>query len=256
MEFLASYPQRENLYFLTPATDRFEALYLQVREREGRLYPDELVRQLPQLPTQHPHHREWHLRRWNTQRLLDRLATEGPERLLDLGCGNGWLSHQLAARTGASVLGVDVNAHELRQAARLFRSDRCQFAYGDIFEAHWPTDYFDVIVLDSCLQYFPDLDRLIPRLRALLGDGGRIHILDSPIYHAAGLPAARQRSRAYYQAQEVDEMTQHYFHHTWEALAPYQAEVLHQPESWTAKLSRRLRGRGTPFPWLLIKDQA
>ncbi|MEO0778241.1 MAG: hypothetical protein AAF146_16860, partial [Bacteroidota bacterium] len=60
MEFLASYPQRENLYFLTPATDRFEALYLQVREREGRLYPDGLVRQLPQLPTQHPHHREWH----------------------------------------------------------------------------------------------------------------------------------------------------------------------------------------------------
>ncbi len=211
------------------------------------------MRQLPILPPTHPHHKEWKLRRWNTQRLLDRLAQEQPQRILDLGCGNGWLTHQLAARSKAEVLGVDVNAHELEQAARLFHNDRCRFAYGDIFQDHWPSAYFNVIVLDSCLQYFPDLNQLIRRLQQLLRPSGRIHILDSPLYRDPNVAAARHRSRAYYQEQGVGAMTQHYFHHTWDAFEAYQPEVLYHPESWSTKLTRRLLGRGTPFPWLMIK---
>ena len=188
------------------------------------MYPDELVRQLPRLPATHPHHQEWKYRQWNTGRLLDHLAGQSARCILDLGCGNGWLTHQLADCTEAEVLGVDVNTQELLQAARLFASERCCFAYGDIFQEVWPERFFDTIILNSCIQYFPDLDRLLKRLQNLLQKGGAIHILDSPVYAQEAVAPARLRSREYYREQGVGEMTQHYFHHSWENLQALFAE--------------------------------
>ena len=251
---MENYPRHQNLYFLTPEKDQFEKAYLEVRNKEGRVYADDLVRQLPHLPKGHPQELEWNLRRWNTHRLLSYIAKSKPERVLDLGCGNGWLTHQLATAAKAQVLGLDVNRLELLQAARLFTNDHCRFAYGDIFQAACPKKYFDAIVLDSCVQYFSDLPQLLDRLLILLRANGKIHILDSPIYLAKDLDDARQRTSGYYQTKGSGAMAQHYFHHSWADFDSYTTQVLYQPKSTKARLRRKLLGKGSPFPWIIISS--
>lgn len=252
MKFLQKYPKHQNLYFLTREEDDFEKAYLNVREKEGRLYSDEIVAQLPRLPKGHPHFKEWKMRQWNTERLLQYLQKKEANSILDLGCGNGWLTHQIAKRTKAKVLGVDINSTELLQANRLFSNDNCQFAYGDIFQEGLPMYFFDIIILDSCVQYFPDLKQLVNRLQSFLKRNGEIHILDSPFYDEKKVKEARQRSYDYYLERGNEKMKAHYFHHTWQTLQQYNYKILYRPDTFLNWLGRKFLKQGTPFPWILI----
>src|SRR5512133_1402896 len=176
-------------------------LYLRVREREGRLYSDEIVRRLPDVPPGLPLHREWRARAASLESLSRYLLHLGqPLRLLEVGCGNGWLSHQLSTLPGVQVWGLDRRGIELTQAARLFNRESAGFLAADVFRAPFAPRAFDVILLPSVIQYFADLPRLIRTLLADLRDGGELHILDSPVYDAADVQQARERTKTYYTA--------------------------------------------------------
>ena len=98
-------------------------LYLNVREKEGRLYPDEIVARLPFMPSGHPLVTEWRARSASARRLVRYLnSLQKSLFILDLGCGNGWLSN-LLADTRHIVIGLDQNPYELKQAARVFLSN-------------------------------------------------------------------------------------------------------------------------------------
>jgi len=97
----------------------FEKKYIVIRSLENRLCTDEELAKLPDLPAEHPHHREWEIRRRSVQRLVRYLAgRKRPLEILEVGCGNGWLTHHLAELPGTKVTGIDINFTELQQAAR------------------------------------------------------------------------------------------------------------------------------------------
>jgi len=174
-------------------------LYLRVREKEGRLYPDEIAARLPSIPGDHPLADEWRARSASASRLVRHLSRESkPLSILDLGCGNGWLSN-LLHKSGHHVIGVDRNRRELKQAARLFgpRSG-LSFLEADIFLAPFAAGYFDVVLLSSVIQYFFDLPALLRELSRYLKPRGEIHIMDSPLYSEAELEEAVRRSEQYY----------------------------------------------------------
>ncbi len=256
LNFLEAYPQEQAVYYLSPLQEDFEQNYIAIRQREGRVYADPIVSSLPHLPAGHPHHLEWQLRQGSTQRLLHYLRQSDAQQILDLGCGNGWLSHQMAYDDKVEVLGMDINRLELEQATRLFGQERCRFAYGDIFEVQWPAQTFDEIVLNSCAQYFPSISQLLDRLLLLLREGGCIHLLDSPIYSKDQVVAARKRSQAYFSSQDQMGMEQYYHHHSWDDLRPYTHRVAYAPDRWLARLRRRFFKNDSPFPWIIIRQSA
>ena len=231
-------------------------LYIRVRDKEGRLYSDNMVRNLPDVPLDHPLRAEWCARAASMRRLMDhiRRLPPHPARLLDVGCGNGWLSHHLCALRGLSVWGVDRAGPELTQAAGIFGAGNLMFLEADVFQPPVPQSSFDVIVMASVIQYFPDLPRLIQSLQLLLRPGGEIHVIDSPLYDAAGLAAAQKRTEAYYAALGFPDMSAHYFHHTYAELRPFAPIYLHRPDSLPARVSRRIGRPQSPFPWVLIRS--
>lgn len=229
--------------------------YLDTRKKEDRIYDDEVVRSLPYLNTDHPQAAEWRLRQKNVTSLLRHTNQLAAQNILDLGCGNGWLTRQFVQDTRCQVLGLDINEKELLQAQRLFAGKQCHFAYGDVFNAALPNNYFDLIAVVSCIQYFPDFGQLINCLLNLLAPGGEIHVLDSPIYVEAARQAAQERTRQYYQQQKVPAMQQHYHHHSWEALADFNHQVLYNPKQFSNRIKRTLGQNLSPFPWILIKNQ-
>jgi SAM-dependent methyltransferase len=253
MKLPDKYPKINDLVYLTPSVNDFEVAYLEARIKEGRLYPDEIVRLLPYLPSRHPQAEEWKLRQHNVKLLLNLLNKHPKSAILDLGCGNGWLTHQLVTNPEVQVLGLDINTPELEQANRLFTTEQCSFAYGDIFIAPLPEQSFDLILLVSCIQYFTDLRSLLQRLSQLLRPGGEIQIMDSPIYHSSEKVLAQARTQAYYEEQGSTRMENHYHHHAWEDLGDFPHEIHYNPSSLTNKIMRKMGVARSPFPWIIIR---
>jgi len=226
-------------------------LYLRVREKEGRLYPDDIVKQLPAIPENHPLKKEWVVRTASCRRLTTYLTQFAPRNgVLELGCGNGWLAHQIALSTRSPVVGMDHQLPELAQALRLF--DGCRnlnWILADIFSAPFAQRSFDVIVLASVIQYFSVLTDLLDALRPLLSATGEIHILDSPLYPDESVEAARERSRRYYDELGFSEMTAHYHHHSAAVLNRYNPVWLYLPES-----RRDRSSNNSPFPWVCLRQ--
>jgi len=232
-------------------------LYLRVREKEGRLFSDALATQLPNLPGRHPLAKEWRIRADSSSRLIQHLTQRPqPLKILELGCGNGWLSNQLAQIPNTQVWGLDRKSSELAQAARLFHRPNLVFFAANIFSAPFSPQRFDIIVLASVIQYFPDLKALISALVPLLKSDGEIHILDSLLYSPAELPAARARTRAYYTTLGFPEMADHYHHHPNSALDPYAPIWLYRPNGWIFRLKRRFGWSVSPFPWAVLRSSS
>src|SRR5262245_14886468 len=191
-------------------------IYLRVREKEGRLYSDEIVKELPAISADHPLAWEWHARAASSHRLstyLDQL--DRPKVILELGCGNGWLANRMAGNVRTFVVGLDRGNVELFQAWWLVAHRRqLSWIYGDIFCGPFADGSFDVVVIASAIQYFPDVPRLIQAMVPILRERGEIHILDSPLYAEADVAGARERSKRYYEQLGFPEMAAHYYHHS------------------------------------------
>jgi SAM-dependent methyltransferase len=85
------------------------------------------------------------------------------ERVLDLGSGKGELAHDLVARAGASVVGVDNDPSHLAFARSRFSDAALEFVEGDLREGI-PPGHFDVVVLSNVLEHLggrPELLRAV-----------------------------------------------------------------------------------------------
>jgi len=234
----------------------FENLYLKVREKEGRIYPDSIVAQLPDVERNHPLCREWQVRGRSLDKLEAYLTQKSnPATILELGCGNGWIANRLAQIPNCSVYAVDLNLLELEQGARVFsNTTSLRFIYGDIFDNIFPEDRFDSILMASSVQYFPDIQKLIERLLGLLKAGEEIHIIDTLFYTEVSAGAARQRTIDYYQKLGYPGMADHYHHHHWADLAGFRYKINYDPGSNFNRFRRGILKRTiSPFPWIIIQ---
>ena len=103
--------------------------------------------------------------------LWDSLGDLNGLNVLDLGCGDGWLSH-LMHEAGANVLGVD-GSDKLLTYARARCSD-IEFVQADLaLGIPSPNRKFDRIVSTAVLMDVPVLDRLFSDIRKWLVDVGR-----------------------------------------------------------------------------------
>jgi SAM-dependent methyltransferase len=228
-------------------------LYFRVRLKEGRVFPDEIVKLLPHLPRDHPLAKEWLVRADSCSRVLQHLTRLArPLKILDYGCGNGWLSNQLSKIQSFHIWGIDRISPELVQASRLFSRANSVFLAGDTFEVPFLRHSMDIILLVSVIQYFPDLNRLIELLLDLLKPKGEIHIFDSPLYQSEDIPAAAWRTKTYYADLGFPEMTTHYFHHRVSELVPYSPQWQYDPRWLKSRLKRVLGMEVSPFPWLIL----
>ena len=124
------------------------------------------------------------MREWQS-RTLERIRALRPRKILEIGCGVGLLLQHLAPEVETYV-GMDVSDNGLRQL-RAWMSKRQEFAHVQLLH-HSAEDLqdlasgsFDTIVINSVVQYFPDVEYLVMVLREavrLLGPDGKIFLGD------------------------------------------------------------------------------
>jgi ubiquinone/menaquinone biosynthesis C-methylase UbiE len=142
---------------------------------------------LPGLSKGHPRYRDWAGRATSCNRLVRYLAgNKKAAHILEIGCGNGWLSHQLSSVPGSRVIGLDPNLNELRQAARVFRhQSNLKFIYGDFYSDILQDLSFDIIVMAGSVNQFPSLPLIITDVLPHLRARGELHLVDSCLYRPA-----------------------------------------------------------------------
>jgi ubiquinone/menaquinone biosynthesis C-methylase UbiE len=229
----------------------FEETYLDIRKKEGRIFSDKEVSVLPEIDTSHSLAGEWQIRKYSSKKLFDYLAKiPGPKNILEVGCGNGWLTHQLSLLNNSNVTGVDVNELELKQAARVFnRINNINFVLGDIFSVQFPAQ-FDFIILASSIQYFENPEKLISALLRKLSARGELYIIDSPFYSDQTVTEAKARSLQYFDSLN-SKMADRYYHHSLDQLAKFNPVVLHDPKSLLTRI-KNIFEVSSPFPWIRI----
>lgn len=101
--------------------------------------------------------------------LLAQLDPKPGERILDLGCGPGQLTSQIAER-GADVVGVDISPEMIGQARQNYPVLR--FVLADAAELEF-TDEFDAVFSNAALHWMLDAAAVARSLSRALRRGGR-----------------------------------------------------------------------------------
>lgn len=225
----------------------FSDNYLAVRKIENRILSDFDVENLPNIVANNV--QEWQFRKESSNRLYSYiLAKKRPLKILDLGCGNGWFSNLMSKIEHCKVTAIDINLMELEQANAVFKNESLQFVYADIFKLT-NSDYnqnFDMITLNGCVQYFPNLKKLLEKLNSFLTPQGEIHIFDSPFYLENNVDLARKNTMRYYTQLGFPEMSTFYFHHLYSDLEPY--HTLYRPKKSLLNFFKKQN----PFCWFVI----
>lgn len=225
----------------------FEELYIAVRQQEKRIYTDEQLQLLPDID--HIYYDEWKIRKRSSERLADYLSKKGKSlKILEVGCGNGWLSAKLADLPNTRVVGLDINQLEIEQANRVFKKDNLEFIYDSFNDNTFDNDQFDVIIFAASLQYFPSVVNVMKQALDILRHGGEVHIIDTPFYTPDEAEKADERSNRYYAALGIPEMAEHYFHHSIIEFWGFKYEILFDPTSLLNRLFKK-----DPFYWVSIR---
>ncbi len=134
----------------------------------------------------HGHHEsvlrshEWRTAENSAGYLLDRL--EPGLDLLDVGCGPGTITIDLAARVApGSVVGIDRSEEVVAQASALARSRRVgnvTFATGDVYALDAADASFDVVHAHQVLQHLREPVDALRELRRVLRPGGTLAVRD------------------------------------------------------------------------------
>ncbi len=110
--------------------------------------------------------------------VLERLALEPGDRILDIGCGTGETTLRAAALVApARVVGVDVSAPMLAAARRRVAATgvtNAAFLEEDVQESTFAANEFDVAISRFGVMFFTDPVRAFTRIDESLIDGGRL----------------------------------------------------------------------------------
>lgn len=111
-----------------------------------------------------------HQKEWGAQ-LIRELNISGAERILDLGCGDGALTAQLAVLAPrGSVIGIDASRGMI-DAALSHVAGNLSFEVGDIDELHFENE-FDIVLSNATLHWIKNHQALLENVRRALKNGG------------------------------------------------------------------------------------
>lgn len=172
--------------------------YGRIRAAEGRgsESPD-YYRALPFVAPGGSLAEQWAIRARTYQYFVKHLLPPAPARVLDLGAGTGWLSSRLTdLGHHCTALDIFIDERDGLLAARHFGA-AFPAVEGEFDALPFGTASFDLAVFNASFHYSSDYTRTLAEVRRVLAPGGRVVILDTPVYrqkaHGERMRSERQQ---------------------------------------------------------------
>ncbi|MCP9620801.1 methyltransferase domain-containing protein [Nocardia otitidiscaviarum] len=113
------------------------------------------------------------------RRLAELVGARGGDRALDIGCGTGYLTRELAVVVGAgTVVGVDPSATVLQRARAVTGAPNCTYTTGVAESLPAADESFDIVANCLMLHHLPEdlRGRALGEMWRVLRPGGRLLI--------------------------------------------------------------------------------
>jgi SAM-dependent methyltransferase len=150
---------------------------------------------------------EWHAQftrqaRWTRavrNQLYRRVNLLRAERVLDVGCGTGVITEEMAARCRGQVTGMDVDAAMIAFAQ--YKGGRAEYRVGDAHQLDFPDGHFDVVACHFLLMWVSDPALAVREMARVTRPGGAVLACAEPDYggridYPEELPLARWQAEA------------------------------------------------------------
>lgn len=115
-------------------------------------------------------------------KILQFIKITGGMKILDLGCGSGYLSFPIAENNpDCEVIGLDIVSGALTvncSKAEEKRVNNLSFVSYDGIHFPFEEEYFDLVVTRYSLHHFPDIGHSIGEVSRVLVSGGQLFISD------------------------------------------------------------------------------
>ena len=218
----------------------------------GASEPSDLL-SLPYEDGSGQHASEWRVKAHSLDALDRLLARMKPRRVVDLGCGVGWLSYRLAQR-GYEVYAIDIVLDALvgLRAAGVYLRSGVTFerVRGELERPPLRSSSVDAVICNASLHYARDLRRTLNEIKRVLRPDGLFVEMNSAVYRdaksaARALVDFRRRLREFGASEQV---VSSYHHFTRDALVRAIAEEIgpvaqeqFEPGRWF-RWTRRAKG--------------
>jgi arsenite methyltransferase len=122
---------------------------------------------------------------------LQRLKLKPGERVIDIGCGPGFLCESMAAAIGPTgcVVGIDISRDLIDFAIKHKSGSQIEYSVANATALPVDAGHFDVAVSTQVIEYVPDTDAALREIARVLRQGGRAFIVDTDfdswVWHAA-----------------------------------------------------------------------
>ena len=134
-------------------------------------------------------------------------AGEGPFRqLVDLGSGTGRMLTLLGPKA-RNAIGLDLSQQMLNIARSHVANaelEHCELRHGDIFATRLPNEVADLVVVHQVLHYLSDPAAAVREAARLVGEGGRLLIVDFAPHQLEFLREQHQHRRLGFSDQEIE----------------------------------------------------
>jgi ubiquinone/menaquinone biosynthesis C-methylase UbiE len=121
-----------------------------------------------------------------------------PRRILDVGCGTGYLLGRLGARApqADALAGIDAAPAMIETAQGTAADDRLRFLVGTAEQLPWPAGTFDLVVSTTSFDHWADQRAGLAECARVLAPGGCLVLAD--LFSALLLPTllAGRRDKA------------------------------------------------------------
>lgn len=118
--------------------------------------------------------------------LLNRLNLTGNEFILDIGCGDGRITQEIAKSiTHVNVIGIDNNSSMIKVAQeKKLKQSNLHFENMDAEKIQFPVFYqFDIVTSFYCMQWVSDKAIVFKRIKKYLRLGGSVAMLIPMMHH-------------------------------------------------------------------------
>ncbi|MBC7350385.1 MAG: class I SAM-dependent methyltransferase [Candidatus Aminicenantes bacterium] len=129
--------------------------------------------------------------------ILRWLNPQPGEKILDVGCGEGYLSEKIAS-CGALVKAIDLNPKAIASARNRVKNERLEFRELDAAELDYPEAFFDKIVSFCVIEHFVDDEKVLFQLARMLKPGGRLVFSADSLSNPGITDNERERHRRRY----------------------------------------------------------
>ena len=121
---------------------------------------------------------------------IHQLALSQGERVLDIGCGPGFLCESIADIVGrdGAVIGIDISSDLIALCNRRGPPEYLSYAVGDATQLAQPDASFDVVVCTQVAEYIADVGRVLSEAFRVAKPGGRTMFVatdwDAVLWHS------------------------------------------------------------------------